>query len=152
MTPTSIMHVSANQRDSCGKSGLVHTIAYIKLPTALVYGTRVMYSHSSTVVGDMVIFNLKWGANGVLTDFVSPTMLNLWSTFCKYPFCVKLTFHFFSLAQSLCLAPSTLHQDPPSRTLKTSLSLFINCGSALRNNEHIITYIVDRCILLGSLL
>ena len=109
-------------KTTCDKSGLVHTIAYIKLPTALVYDTRVMYSQFSTVAGDIVAFNLKWGSNDVLTDFVSPLMLNLWSTFFKYSFYVKLTLSSFGLAQSPCLAPSFLHQDPSSRTRKTSLS------------------------------
>jgi len=37
---------------ACDKSDLIHTIAYIKLPIMLAYGTRVMYSRFSTVVGD----------------------------------------------------------------------------------------------------
>jgi len=55
----------------------------------------IIYLCFSIVVGDIVAFNLKWGENGVLTDFVSPLMLNFWSTFFKYSFCVKLILTLF---------------------------------------------------------
>jgi len=109
---------------ACDKFSLVHTIAYIKLPIALAYGMRVMYSQSSTVVGDIVAFNLKWGASGVLTDFVSPSMLNLWSTFCKYPFCVKLTLP--HLRSHWIYMPSTFFASPRSFISNSEDKSFFN--------------------------
>jgi len=47
----------------CDKPGLIHTITYIKLPTALAYSTWDIYSYSSTIIGDIVALSLKWGAN-----------------------------------------------------------------------------------------
>ena len=63
---------------ACDKFDLEHTIAYIKLSTALTYDTWDMYSHSSTSVGDSVAASLKRGANDILKDFVSLDIELLW--------------------------------------------------------------------------
>jgi len=76
-----------------------------------------MYSRSAIVVGDIIAFNLKWGANGVLTDFVSSLMLNFWSTFFKYLFCVKLTL--VPLWSLLISIPSTFFPSPRSFILNS---------------------------------
>jgi len=80
---------------ACDKSGLVHAIVYIKLPTALAYITWDIYSCFSTDFGEIVALSLKWGVNGVLANFVSPFILNFCSTFYKYPFCIKRTLPLF---------------------------------------------------------
>ena len=87
-----------------------------------------MYSHSSTVVGDIVTFNLKWGINGVRTDFVPSLMLNFWSTFFKYPFCVKLT---LPLLRSFSIyMPSTFFASPRSFISNLKDKSFFNLSIA----------------------
>jgi hypothetical protein len=68
---------------ACAISGLVQTIAYIKLPTGDEYGTLDMYSISSCVLGHISLINLKWLAKGVLTGFAF-CILNLSNTFSVY--------------------------------------------------------------------
>ena len=76
---------------ACEISGLVHTIAHIKLPTAFKYGTYNMYSRSAYIKGDNCVESLKWKSNGVLTGFVCSVMPNYCSIFLKYSFWDKLT-------------------------------------------------------------
>jgi len=83
---------------TCDKSDLIHNTAYIKLLTALTQGKWDIYSCFSTALRDIVVFNLKWGANGILINFVSPLMLNFWIIFFKYPFCINQALPFFGLS------------------------------------------------------
>ena len=68
---------------ACAISGLVQTIAYIKLPTAEAYGTSAMWSRSSAILGDCSFYNLKWFVNGVVLGLASLT-LNLLGIFSMY--------------------------------------------------------------------
>ncbi|KAK4566651.1 hypothetical protein RGQ29_002779 [Quercus rubra] len=68
---------------ACAMSGLVHTIAYIKLPIAEAYGTLLIWSLSSSVFGDCSLLSLKLLSKGVLTGLAS-FMLNLLRTFFTY--------------------------------------------------------------------
>jgi len=105
------------------KSSLVHTIAYIKLLLALAYSTWDIYSYSSAIAGDIIALSMKWGANSVLTNFVSPLILNFYSTFCKYPFWVKWTLPLTYRFQLSCQVPSLLLLDLSSQSRMTTISL-----------------------------
>jgi len=90
---------------ACDKSSLVPTITYIKLITTLA---RVCETY--TWVRRHSRFYLEVRGQQSTTDFVSPLMLNFWSTFYKYPFCVKQTFPLFrSLSISI---PSIFFASP----------------------------------------
>ena len=109
---------------ACDKSSFVHTVAYIKLLIALAYGMWDMYSQSSIDFGDIIAASMKWGANGVLTDFASLWILNFYSTFCKYPFWVKqIVPLFLSLSISM---PSTLLASPKSFFLNSDHNYLFN--------------------------
>ncbi|KAK9698734.1 hypothetical protein RND81_08G127500 [Saponaria officinalis] len=75
----------------CARSGLVQTIAYIKLPTALAYGTRDMYAFSSADLGANTTDRCAFDALGVSMD-LALDMPNLVNTFSIYPFCDKKSF------------------------------------------------------------
>ena len=125
MTPARIVHVPTYHRDNLWqiRPCIRHVaIVYIKLPTALAYDMWVIYSRSSTVVGDIVVFNLNWGANGVLIGFVSSLMLK--QIFFKYPFCVKLT---LSLLRSHSISmPCTFFASPRSFISNSEDKSFFN--------------------------
>ena len=70
---------------ACAISGLVQTIAYIKLPTLDAYGTLDIYSISSWVLGHISLISLKQIEKGVLTGF-SFYILNIFNTFYMYSF------------------------------------------------------------------
>ncbi|KAJ0939367.1 hypothetical protein HanRHA438_Chr02g0060331 [Helianthus annuus] len=72
-------------------SGLIHTIAYIKLPTADAYGTLSMSLISSFEEGQSLSVSLKLGVRGELTD-LALSMLNLRSTFSMYCSCDMCNF------------------------------------------------------------
>ena len=100
---------------ACEMSGLIHTIAYIKLPTAFEYGAYNMYSHSASIEGNSCAKSLKCEANRVLTGFVYSTMSNYFSTLFKYCFSYMLTL----------LGALSLHIFMP-RIFLTSLKSFIS--------------------------
>ncbi|WZZ40969.1 hypothetical protein YC2023_037228 [Brassica napus] len=64
-------------------SGLVHTIAYMRLPTADAYGVVFISSFSFSLVGLCFELSLKCPPSGVLTDFAL-CMLNLSNTLSTY--------------------------------------------------------------------
>ncbi|WZZ23400.1 hypothetical protein YC2023_006801 [Brassica napus] len=64
-------------------SGLVHTIAYMRLPTADAYGVVFISSFSFSLVGLCSEHNLKCPPSGVFTGFAL-FMLNLSNTLSTY--------------------------------------------------------------------
>jgi len=116
--PRSFMHL-LNIETTCDKSSPVHTIEYIKLPTVLAYGTWDLYSQSSTDFGDIVALSLKWGANGVQTDSISPFILNFEEPFANNPFESNSPIHYSDLFLFPWQVPSLHHRDPSSQIQKT---------------------------------
>src|ERR1700733_12907034 len=72
-----------NTPTACAMSGLVQTIAYIKLPTTLAYGTRDILSSSSCVLGHCLADNLTPTGTGTFMGLLS-CILNLWSIVSTY--------------------------------------------------------------------
>ena len=71
---------------ACEISGHVQTIAYIKVPTALAYGIRDIYSFSSFVLGHKLEESLKWEAKGTETGFTLfiPNLKSIFSIYFCY--------------------------------------------------------------------
>lgn len=72
-------------------SGLVHIIAYIKLPATFVYVTFDIYSRYVSSIGDNVELSLKLEERGVLISFDFLSMPTCCKTFFKYSFYVRET-------------------------------------------------------------
>ena len=81
-------------------SSLVQTIAYIKLPTTLEYGTHKIYSSSYHALGHDSTYNFTTTWIGTLTALLS-CMLNLYSIVSTYFLWFKPIFLF---AQSLLIS------------------------------------------------
>ena len=127
--------------------GLVHTIAYIKLRTALAYRTRDMSYSSSCVLGHCSIDNFTPTGIGTLTGLLS-CMLNLFSTISTY---------FLWFNQIIMFAWSLLifipkwsfqHPDPSCQIWRTTensppLNIFV-----VSNQQHVINiqYYVNEVI------
>src|ERR1700730_16693773 len=81
-------------------SGRVVVMAYIRLPTPLLYGTDFIACSSSIVVGDMSLLSITLLSHGVDTGLHS-LMLNLSNTSLMYRDCSKYIRRF---ARSRCTA------------------------------------------------
>ena len=111
MTLSGIMHVSANYWDSLRQAWSCTHYRIHQTTNCAGIGMRVMYSHSSTVVGDIVAFT--WNEEPVVYLQISYHH-QCWTSkvpFANTPFVSSSLCHSFGLAQSPCLAPSSLHQD-----------------------------------------
>jgi hypothetical protein len=103
-------------------SSLVHTTAYINLPTTDWYGTLLISSFSVLLLGHCFELSLWWPASGEVTDLASFN-LNLSSTFSMY-LSYKSQSSFFDLSKEIFM-PSIFLAGPKSFMANDLLNAFL---------------------------